>query len=77
MPEISFKKKYETFAVVANVLQNPQNLVISGRFAEDGCKGLKRTCTAIVRSHKNFFSGVFVVAAVVVCSIKLPSNETN
>ena len=77
MPEISLKKKYETFAVVANVLQIPQNLVISGRFAEDGCKGLKRSCTAIVLSHKNFFSGVFVVAAVVVCLIKLPSNETN
>ena len=65
MPEISFKRKYETFAVVPNVLQNPQNLVISGRcFAEDGCKGLKHTCTAIVRSHKNLL---------VVFSLSLPS----
>ena len=49
MPLINFKKKYKTFAVVAYVIQNTQNMVISGCcFAEDGYeiyKYLKHTCT--------------------------------
>ena len=57
-PTINSRRKYEKLAVVAHVLQNTQNSVISRCcFAEDGqemYKDLYRTCTAIVLLIKSF-----------------------
>ena len=55
---LNFKRRYRKLAIVVRVVQNTENLVISGCFfAEDGkemYQDSKRTCTAIVLLMKPF-----------------------